>query len=400
MSGQREQLSTAQTRFDPISCVGVILLLWGLFMGMRSIIDTLAIRPIPTPTALILSVAAVTAHPTTPTPTQTRITTPWPTIEQATVISKTVEVIRVTATPSPTPTATNTLQPTTTNTPQPTATPTHSPTETPFIAFVRPITEKPDELNSDLLTVVPPTPTPLPTPDGPDNGAGLPILMYHYTSEPPEGANIYRVDLSVSPQNLRRQLEYLQAHGYTTIDFYDLARGLANRQTLPEKPVILTFDDGYRDNYEQAFPLLQAFGMKGVFFLVTESINFRDERYMTWEMVREMSDAGMSMEIHTVSHPNLADQSYEKARDQILTAQEEIAAVIGKTPRFLSYPGGDYDEETIQIVRELDLWGAVTTQYGTFHRRANRYEWKRVRMRYTTTINEFAALLKAYAPTE
>ncbi len=115
-------------------------------------------------------------------------------------------------------------------------------------------------------------------------------------------------------------------------------------------------------------------------------------------MVREMSDAGMSMEIHTVSHPNLADQSYEKARDQILTAQEEIAAPIGKTPRFLSYPGGDYDEETIQIVRELDLWGAVTTQYGTFHRRANRYEWKRVRMRYTTTINEFAALLKAYAP--
>ena len=404
MSGQSEQYSATRPRFDPIGCVGILLLCFVLLAGVRGLLSSFQRVDRNTPTPFVVAVSEsnlltltpiATAMVETLAPTATE--TPPPEFFRADD-EPAVTVIRMTATPSetaPPPTETPTATPTATPLPpDPTDTP------TPFVIFVKSPTPIPDELVPNILTLLPPTPTPLPTPTGPDYGLGVPILMYHYTSEPPEDADKYRTDLSVSPANLRRQLEYLQANGYTTIDFYELARGLANRQTLPEKPVILTFDDGYRDNYEHAFPLLQAFGMKGVFFIITEPINFNDPRYVSWEMVREMADAGMSMEIHTVSHPNLADLDDEKAQQQIVGAQEEIAAHTGYLPRFLSYPGGDYDDETIQIARDAELWGAVTTRYGTYHQRANRYEWRRVRMRYTTSIQEFAALLKVYVPEE
>ncbi|MGB1249352.1 MAG: polysaccharide deacetylase family protein [Candidatus Promineifilaceae bacterium] len=395
MRNQHEQYPTTRLHFDPIGCVGILLLSFVLIAGVRGVTEAIAARALWTPTPFIIAFATYDL----PTVTATSLPTATP---EATALPPTQSP----PTHPPTATATSTALPTVdTPTVEASATPTQPPptvtpasaenTATPFVAYAMSPTPTLDEWNPDTLTIVP---TPLPTPTGPDSGAGVPILMYHYTSEPPANADKYRTDLSVSPTNLRRQLEYLQAHGYTTIDFYELARGLANQQTLPEKPVILTFDDGYRDNYENAFPLLKAYGMRGVFFIITGPINFNDPNYMTWPMVREMAEAGMSMEIHTVSHPNLATLNDDKSAEQIQNAQAQIAAETGHFPRFLAYPGGDYDGETIQILRALDLWGAVTTKYGTYHQRANRFEWRRVRMRYTTSINEFAALLKVYIP--
>lgn len=270
-------------------------------------------------------------------------------------------------TPLPLPTAT----PTATRTPSPN----HTPEPTPL-----PLT---------------PTPTPLlptPRPEG-ESAERLPILMYHYLSIPPDNADIYRQDLSVTPENFRQQLTYLRDNGFTTIDLYDLALALANQIQLPPKPIILTFDDGYVDNYHNAFPILQQFGMKAVFFIITNPIEQGDGQYMTWEMVREMQLAGMSIELHSQTHPDLTLLTHSDKVWEIKAAQQLIYERVGHYPLFLAYPGGRYDEAVLGVVREADLWGAVTTTWGAQHHYERRYELKRMRMRLTTTMPIFASIV-------
>jgi peptidoglycan/xylan/chitin deacetylase (PgdA/CDA1 family) len=251
-------------------------------------------------------------------------------------------------------------------------------------------------------TAVPPTETPppvhasvpLPTPSGTYSWTlRVPILMYHYISEPPPGADIYRTDLSVSPDNFRQQMTFLAENGYTPIDLYQLSAAITAKIELPEKPVILTFDDGYLDNYENAFPILQEFGFTSTFFVITDYADQGAEGYANWEQLQEMTAAGMRIESHTKNHPDLTEKDRDSIIFQVLGSQETIAAHIGYTPRYLCYPGGRYNEEIKQILAELDMWGAVTTQGGTWHGFEERYEWARQRMRNDTTMEEFIRLV-------
>jgi peptidoglycan/xylan/chitin deacetylase (PgdA/CDA1 family) len=107
-------------------------------------------------------------------------------------------------------------------------------------------------------------------------------------------------------------------------------------------------------------------------------------------MVKEMAAAGMRIEPHSKTHPDLSGQERDFVIYQILGAQETLAAHIGYTPRYFCYPGGRYDEQTIEVLQELDFWGAVTTANGKWHGFNNRYEWPRLRMRWTTTLPVFA----------
>lgn len=242
-------------------------------------------------------------------------------------------------------------------------------------------------------TISPPN-VPAPTPSGANFWTlRVPILMYHYISVPPADADIYRTDLSVTPDNFREQMAYLAENGYTPIDLYQLSAAIADKIELPEKPIVLTFDDGYLDNYENAFPILQEFGFPGTFFVITDYADQGAEGYANWEQLEEMAAAGMRIETHTKNHPDLSTMGRDDVIFQALGSQETIAAHIGYTPRYLCYPGGRYNEETIQILGELDFWGATTTQGGGWHSFADRYEWDRQRMRFETTMDQFRILI-------
>ena len=238
------------------------------------------------------------------------------------------------------------------------------------------------------------TAEPLPTPVGVYSWTlKVPILMYHYISQPPADADVYRVDLSVTPDNFRQQLAWLRDNGYTGIDYYELSLAIVGFTELPEKPVLLTFDDGYLDNYTAAFPLLQEYGYKATFFVVTDFVDFNREGYMTWAMLEEMSRAGHRIESHSRTHPDLRDKDRDGLIWEILGSQETIAAHVGYKPRYFCYPGGDYNEATIQMLRELDFWGAATTANDTWHGFNERFEWGRLRIRNDTTLQEFANVL-------
>lgn len=309
-------------------------------------------------------------------------------VQIPTVAETAVSLPSITPSPTITPTnpATPTLAPTftpiPTNTPIPSPTATPTATATPFGATAPPPTNTP-------------IPPPLPTPqDGISQTLRVPILMYHYVSTPPEDADVYRVDLSVEPDRFAEQLAYLAANGFQTIDFYDLSRAVTMQQQLPPKPVILTFDDGYLDNYTTAFPLLEQYGFKGTFFIVTEFVDREREGYMTWWMIREIAQAGHRIEPHSRTHPDLSLQEREELIWQTLGPQETIAFHIGYTPRYFSYPSGRYNEEVITILQELNFWGAVTTWSGKEHGYADRFEWTRLRVRNNTPLPEFVDLVE------
>lgn len=258
-------------------------------------------------------------------------------------------------------------------------------------SLAQPVTTPPPAASP--VPTVPPVPPPWPTPDGAAHQASVPILMYHYLSDAPEGADRYRVDLSVSPALFEQQLAYLQQQGYQSISLYDLLGALTQGLPLPEKPVIITFDDGYRDNYENALPLLSQYGFTATFFVLTEVTNLGEPDYMSWDQMRAMQAAGMDIECHARVHEELTANNDERLAWQVLGCSEAIESQLGRRPRFVAYPSGVFDERVIQYFASDNFWGGLTTQQGKLHDSSGLFELKRLRVRSTTTLDRLAALL-------
>jgi hypothetical protein len=109
--------------------------------------------------------------------------------------------------------------------------------------------------------------------DGTLRQIDVPILMYHYVSNPPDDADVYRLDLSVAPSHFRQQMQYLADHHYNVVSLYDVDLALRWGAPLPPRPVVLTFDDGYRDAFSEAFPVLEEFGYTATFFVITARLD-------------------------------------------------------------------------------------------------------------------------------
>ena len=236
----------------------------------------------------------------------------------------------------------------------------------------------------------PPTPTPVPIPDE----VKVPILMYHYVSELPPDADVYRRDLTVSPEAFDAQLQYLAEAGYHPITLTDVYLALTEGYPLPEKPVVLTFDDGYRDAYEVVFPRLLDYGFPATFFVLATPAHYGSEEYMTWEHVREMSEAGMSIQAHGRDHVDLRGRPYEFLVHQILGITEPIEYHTGRAPRFFCYPSGYRDADVIAVLKSADYLGSVTTEWGRTHTRQNLFEMPRLRIRGGDSLAVFVAKLE------
>lgn len=237
------------------------------------------------------------------------------------------------------------------------------------------------------------TATPGPTPDGIARALRVPILMYHYISEPPADADIYRRDNSVSPERFESHLRYLREAGYHTITLDDLLYALAQGRTLPEQAVILTFDDGYEDGYTNAFPLLQRYALVGHFFIITDFINQGRPGYMTWPQIEEMAAAGQRFGSHSRDHPNLRGKPLDYLVWQALGGKESIEEHLGYHPRWISYPAGSYDEQTIAVYKSAHYWGGLTVRQGATHTLEDIFELQRVRVRGSYTAEDLARLL-------
>ena len=168
---------------------------------------------------------------------------------------------------------------------------------------------------------------------------GLPTLMYHKIGAPPPASRLAK--LWVTTADFRRQLAYLKKNGYAAVDFRDWRDAEKGIKPLPEKPVLITFDDGYRNNYELAYPILREFGMKGCIFLVYEAMDkhncWHDPttepwlKMLTWTQIREMQDSGViEFGSHTMRHRNLAALPLDEVRWELVESKRRLEDKLGR----------------------------------------------------------------------
>lgn len=284
--------------------------------------------------------------------------------------------------PSATPTETST--PTATFTPTPTDTPTETPTATP--TFTPSSTPTPTR-----------TPTRAATLNSNVRALRVPILMYHYISIPPPDADIYRLDLSVRPREFEAQMEWLAVNGYHPIRLMDLTYALESGAPLPDKPIVLTFDDGYMDNYQNAFPVLRNYRFPATFNIITQYSDDNKPGYLTWQQIGEMARAGMEIGSHTANHPDLRNKSSAGLVDEIGGSKQMIELRLGIPVRSFAYPSGKYDARTISVLRSSGYSAAVTEIQGMRQTLDKIFELKRIRIRGSYNITDYAYWLNWFA---
>ncbi|MCC7367694.1 MAG: polysaccharide deacetylase family protein [Chloroflexi bacterium] len=233
---------------------------------------------------------------------------------------------------------------------------------------------------------VPPTPAPR---GAPRAVADAPIVMYHHIGPLPPNPDVFRRDLTVSPATFEKTLDYLAEQEIATVTMADLFEHFAGGAALPKKSVILTFDDGYDDNYLYVFQLLKARQMVGTFFISTDFV----ERpgYLTWDQITEMNDAGMEIAAHSTNHADFTVIGPNELRRQLVEPKRILEERIGQPVRFLAYPAGKYNAAVMAASRAAGYEAAVTVIHGTRHTPAQAFELRRVRAHGADTPAQITA---------
>lgn len=206
---------------------------------------------------------------------------------------------------------------------------------------------------------------PLAFPEGPAPALGvkLPILMYHHVGEAPPGADALRRSLTVPAAEFDAQMGYLKQAGYNAVSATQLFRALFHGVPLPPNPVLLTFDDGYLDNFTVAAPILAKYGFPGTFYIVTDRIGATD--YMSREQIVELDRMGMDIGSHSVSHRDLTSLPPPELNHELKDAADAIASLLGHPVYWFCYPSGKHNDGVKQAARGAGYLLAVTTTPGS-----------------------------------
>ncbi len=233
-----------------------------------------------------------------------------------------------------------------------------------------------DLLSKPLITSTPtltptPTTTPTPTPGAyvpptlPNERAmKVPILLYHYVSVANKD-DVQRNGLSTPPGVLDQQLALLSTNGFTTISLDEMAAAFSGQITMPQKPVILSFDDGYADFYTNAVPLLRKYNMKAMAFIPTGLIG--GGSYMTWGQIEELSkSANVTFGAHTIHHVFLPKSLPSVSTTEILESKDILEKHVGYRVNWFAYPYGAFNEQVVSEVKSAGFIGSVTTLPGVW----------------------------------
>lgn len=216
----------------------------------------------------------------------------------------------------------------------------------------------------------------------------IPILMYHSISDSDPNNS-----LLVPVKQFESEVKWLKENGFTPMLLDDVVKAF-NTGHVPQKPVAITFDDGYSDNYSDAYRILKENNMKATFFIITNNTD-KDSFYMNSSMLKEMSQNGMGIENHTSSHIEFPNISREDKITIIQEGRDALKEKVGVDSKFLCYPVGKYDAETIEVGKELGIKAAVTTAPGISTANDGMYTLKRLRIS-PMDIEYFKILLEEF----
>lgn len=208
----------------------------------------------------------------------------------------------------------------------------------------------------------------------------LPVLMYHRVSP-------YAERYAIPLWRFEQQLDWLQSNGYTTVtvgQVYDFMYGAG---TLPAKPIVITFDDGDRSQWDASLALDKR-GMKGVFFITTGQTRLDD-----WQL-RSMADRGHEIGSHTITHPSLPNLSSASLYHELVESRRVLEQATGRPVEYLAYPFGEYDGRVIAATREAGYRGAVAAWGGQGWDPGKRWEQPRIEISGLIGLDEFSRLVK------
>lgn len=217
-----------------------------------------------------------------------------------------------------------------------------------------------------------------------------PILTYHYIRIVPDANDALGFSLSVTPDDFRNQLALLTTKGYRAITLDDLYVALQNKKVLPEKPVILTFDDGYKDFYNTAFPILKEFNIKATVYIVSDFIDNPDGRYLSSNNILELDQSGLvTIGAHSKTHANLSAADLVKLKNEVYLSKKNIEKILRHKINHFCYPGGKWNDTVVSIVKAAGFQTATTTAGGINHTYDERLTLSRVRVSGGLSLGQF-----------
>ncbi|MGA9544739.1 MAG: polysaccharide deacetylase family protein [Candidatus Sulfotelmatobacter sp.] len=237
------------------------------------------------------------------------------------------------------------------------------------------------------------------------NKPSIPILMYHSISDDAEtGVHPY-YRTSTSPQQFASQMRYLHESGYRTASLPDVVSELGEQGAVADKHVVITFDDGYRDFHDNAFPILDQYDFSATVFLPTAYIGgvraqFKGKDCLTWSEIRELQKHGMCFGSHTVTHPQLSTLDAGAVISEIATSKQTIQDNLGESVDSFAYPFAfpENNKPFIQMLRttlvEAGYRQGVSTRIGTARMQEDHYFLRRLPMNSFDDIPLFEAKLR------
>lgn len=179
----------------------------------------------------------------------------------------------------------------------------------------------------------------------------VPVLMYHRIANltPKEERSPLMRDLTVSPKDFEEQVRYLKEEGFTFLFAREVEDALREGRPLPEKAICLTMDDGYRDNFEEAFPILQRHGACATVFVVTKSIGRSDRLH--WNEMQQMKRGDTDFGSHSVSHPDLTTLNNETLDFELRESKSVLEKGLEMPISSVAYPSGAYDDRVVDRAR-------------------------------------------------
>jgi peptidoglycan/xylan/chitin deacetylase (PgdA/CDA1 family) len=202
----------------------------------------------------------------------------------------------------------------------------------------------------------------------------VPILMYHHIDDiSRHGTN------NVLVENFARQMEFLHKYNYNVISLDELVEGIRSKRRFPKNSVVITFDDGYENNYTHAYPYLKKYDFKAIIFIPPDSVG--EENFLSWGQIRQMLEDDIAFGSHTRSQAYLPDiQNRKRLLDEIAGSKRIIESELKVPVDYFCYPVGGFNEEIKKIVRDSGYKAACTTNRGFDKLNQDLFELNRIKI--------------------
>ncbi len=215
----------------------------------------------------------------------------------------------------------------------------------------------------------------------------VPILVYHTVAPHRPGQTREQREFDVDTRIFEQQMQYLVDHQYRVIPLAELVDALEGKDSVPSSAVVITFDDGWVSQYQNAFPVLRRLGLTAAFFIYSDAIG-TDPVFMTWDHLREMQSAGMTIESHSRSHADLRKPGVSLA-GELRGSRDVIERKLGTVPEFFAYPYGASNERIADAVRSAGYRAARTFPGGASNSAADLFV-----LRSVLTTDDMAAFVR------